>query len=281
MRFAPQISLQDNDTKPKRIMAATIPPVWGPGLFYILASILNGSTFITYTLKHIKLDLKFFLSSRAGHAITASFSDIHELFLRTPALSDPLSPPKVTSFGLTSRGCIETLPQRAGPRPVVEGISKHRQVTQLPSLEETIHTCLRDLVADFTVRYPQQTYLGRSTFEDQGITLFARHRVYNDTKYYGEILCAHSSDSFMHLTLNPTDAKMVIEKGWGQQHPLASRRASWFYWGGNQPAPVPGCLMLIYAPKGEAELQIIEQIISAGVWLFSSVDARVDDESRC
>jgi len=46
----------------------------------------------------------------------------------------------------------------------------------------------------------------------------------------------------MHMNLHPDDIKEVLEKGWGQRHPMA--------WKGWVRSPVPTTFTMIYAPRG-------------------------------
>ncbi|EXJ71350.1 uncharacterized protein A1O5_05157 [Cladophialophora psammophila CBS 110553] len=263
-------------------MAFYMPALWAPNLFYVASSILIGSTIVTCLLKFIKLDIKPFLSTKPGKALEASFQRTFERFLNILSVSDPLSPPSNPTT-LSSRGYLESLPHRRGSRPEVEGISSPIQKTQLPPWEQKdVEDRLRNLIVDIPSRYPQSTYLGRSTFEPESPTsLYARHRAFNETKYYGEILSANTEDGFIHSTLHPSDVKTVIEKGWGQRHPLSGRVGSRVmrFFSANQPSPVEGSQVLLYAPRNNEDLEVIENIINAAVWWVGGIDNRVDDEN--
>ncbi|KAF5607866.1 uncharacterized protein FSUBG_4968 [Fusarium subglutinans] len=68
----------------------------------------------------------------------------------------------------------------------------------------------------------------------------------------GEIGHMHGSDGSMHINLAPKDAKLVLEKGWGQRHPLSG---TVLYLGN----------VMVYAPRNEAELEVVKSITRAGV----------------
>lgn len=74
----------------------------------------------------------------------------------------------------------------------------------------------------------------------------------------GEVCHAHPIDGSLHMTLHPADAKVVLEAGWGERHPLA--RGGWFE------RFVPRGFVLIYSPSSEADLQVVSQIIKAAIW---------------
>ena len=73
----------------------------------------------------------------------------------------------------------------------------------------------------------------------------------------------------MHMTLHPADAKLVLENGWGERHPLA--RGGWCR------RFVPREFMLIYAPRDEKEVGIMMQIVAAGIWWVSGIDVNGDE----
>ena len=250
---------------------------------YVFGAIAVGSTIITCLLKLLRLDIQAILSRKRGIVISSLTRRIYERWLYTLSVSDPLSPP-VRSSSSSSRGYLETLPQRTGPRPSMVGTSSPKQTTQtVAGTEKDLGSILREVITTINTTYPHCTYLGRSTFEDRNITLFARHRVFDNTKYYGEILNADKFDGSMSTTLHPSDVRTVIEKGWGQRHPLSSRRASWFLrlLGQDQAIPTPGCRVVLYAPRSQEELEQIEQVIKAAVWWVGGIDSRVEQESSC
>ena len=61
------------------------------------------------------------------------------------------------------------------------------------------------------------------------------------------------------MNLHPDDAKVVLEKGWGQRHPLA--RGGWL---GRY---VPREFIMVYAPRDSTELDVVCRIIEAAAFL--------------
>lgn len=250
---------------------------------YVFGAILVGSLILTGLLKLIGFDLAKLLSTKQGIAISNLSQRLSERLSHTLSVSDPLSPPTRTS-SFSSRGYLETLPQRSGPRPSIVGASSPRQTTQTANgTEKDLVDRLRTVIANINTTYPHTTYLGRSTFEQGNITLFARHRVFDHTKYYGEIVRADNMDGFLSTTLHPSDVRTIIEKGWGQRHPMSSRRASWLLrlQGQGQVYPTPAFRVVLYAPRNQEDLEAVEQIINAAVWWVGGIDARVEQESSC
>ncbi|OAA66716.1 hypothetical protein SPI_01292 [Niveomyces insectorum RCEF 264] len=74
----------------------------------------------------------------------------------------------------------------------------------------------------------------------------------------GEVFHIHDSEKSMHMSLHPDDIKEVLDKGWGQRHPLA--------FSGWVKAPLPTTFVMIYAPRDENDLEVIGHIIEAAIW---------------
>ncbi|KAK5054662.1 hypothetical protein LTR84_001554 [Exophiala bonariae] len=251
-------------------------------LIYVFGAILTGSTIVTCLLRLVRFDIGTLLSSKQGITISNVAGNVLDRFSHVLSVSDPLTPP-TRSAAFSSRGYLETLPQRAGPRPSVVGTMNPRQTAQTVAGEKDLVDRLRAVIINTNTTYPHTTYLGRSTFEDGNITLFARHRVFDHNKYYGEILRADNIDGFLSMTLHPNDVRTIIEKGWGQRHPMSSRSASWLLHlqGQTQAYPTPSSRVVLYAPRSQEDLEAVEQIIHAAVWWVGGIDSRVVQESSC
>jgi hypothetical protein len=65
-----------------------------------------------------------------------------------------------------------------------------------------------------------------------------------------EIAHAHPADSSFHVWLSEADAKTVVEKGWGLRFPLSFVDKGW---------------VMVYAPRTMAEVDVVEQIVKAGI----------------
>lgn len=60
------------------------------------------------------------------------------------------------------------------------------------------------------------------------------------------------------MNLHPADAAVVIERGWGQRHPLAC--------GGWCGRYVPKEFLMIYAPRNQEEVKAVLKIIECAAW---------------
>lgn len=63
------------------------------------------------------------------------------------------------------------------------------------------------------------------------------------------------------MLLHPDDAKVVLEKGWGERHPLAK--------GGWMKKYVPREFIMVYAPRNREELEAVCRIIEAAAFWVS------------
>ncbi|XXG94622.1 hypothetical protein Hte_000879 [Hypoxylon texense] len=187
-------------------------------------------------------------------------------WLKLWACRDPLNPlpadPDVEPVaGILRR---KPLPYRCGPRPKVVGIAPQRQVNQFGSRE--CYLALRRTLENHSSVNSEEVGVGTSCFEKHGMGLFARYP-FNKT-CQGEICHVHNSDHSMHMNLHPDDVKEVIEKGWGERHPLTSQCLL--------KMPVPKQFTMVYAPRSVDELKVVCQIIEAAGWWVSAKEMKLD-----
>ncbi|KAA6411083.1 MAG: hypothetical protein FRX48_05394 [Lasallia pustulata] len=87
---------------------------------------------------------------------------------------------------------------------------------------------MRHVLHALAAAHPTRLRTGVSCFEKNGLALnFAPtpptppQQLNPTCGSSGEVCHIHASDGSMHLTLHPADAALVIERGWGQRHPLS------------------------------------------------------------
>lgn len=197
-------------------------------------ALLIGALTTTVLVRH---DYRNFLNLGRGGVPSTFRSYLSITWLRLFALADPLSPPSPDPNGTPSHGILprRDLPRRRGPRPSVAGLIPHRQLDQRPP--DAPYLSLRATVRALAVAHPQRLTAARSCFEKHGLGLFARWPAKETCR--GEILHVHSSDRSMHMSLHPEDIAAVLERGWGQRHPLARKDVH-----------VKETFVMIYAPRG-------------------------------
>ncbi|KAF4974998.1 hypothetical protein FZEAL_8163 [Fusarium zealandicum] len=148
----------------------------------------------------------------------------------------------------------DDVPSRSSPRPLVGSwTAPSRQLTD--QADEKINARYQKFLVSLASASPSQLKMATSKAERHGPALCVAsenpsHPVARWTE--GEIAHMHATDGSMHLNLTPKDARLVLERGWGQRHPLSGRA---LYIG----------LVMIYAPRGEEELAVVQSITRASV----------------
>lgn len=203
-------------------------------------------------------DYKNFLSLGPGGTPSTFFGYLKIVYLRIFALPNPYAPLDVSYKVHPAKGYYQGaqcwLPRRNGPRPTVAGIAPQRQLDQPGSSK--MYQTLRASLETLADQQPELLRIGTSCFEKNGLALFSQDPI--NITCRGEICHVHHSDKSMHMNLHPDDARVVLEKGWGQRHPLA--RGGWMM------AYVPREFIMIYAPRDRTELDVVCRIIEAAAF---------------
>jgi hypothetical protein len=147
------------------------------------------------------------------------------------------------------------LPLRAGPRPHIDPHPiPHRQKDQFgdaPSLETQRRLFDQEVASNGSLLVYKRSHY---ELRNDAIWLRDPDKGNPNTRAQGEIGHIHPSDGSMHMTLSPSDAKRVIEAGWGELHPLAEENGR-----------LPATYMMIYAPRDTEEAAIALQVLRAAV----------------
>jgi hypothetical protein len=84
--------------------------------------------------------------------------------------------------------------------------------------------------------------------------------------FKGEIGHVHGESS-LHLYFSPADAKIIIEKGWAERH-RCSRTQPWWLGGIKAMFGIGDTFLIVYAPRNEAELEVLKTLIRASaMWM--------------
>ncbi|KOS16632.1 hypothetical protein ESCO_004761 [Escovopsis weberi] len=237
----------------------------GPGAVELLVSLVPVALLIRNDFHN------FLLLGRGGTSSTVQ-GYLKICCLRLLCLRDPFKAPRADPTRLPREGILArkaALPYRPGPRPLVAGIAPQRQLDQRGS--QGCYLALRRAMERLALRRPREFGTERSCLEKHGLALFARFPL--QTNCQGEICHVHDSDHSMHLCLHPNDSKEILQKGWGQRHPLA-REEEFLR------MPVSRDFVMIYAPRDDQELQIVCRIISAAIWYILCEDVDFDVETK-
>ncbi len=151
------------------------------------------------------------------------------------------------------------LPVRPGPKPRTTDFSPHGQISDNPEL-----AVFERMKAKFLEL--RGVEVGASLISVPGtIALFVPED--HDCNPQGCLIgreFAHihpAVDGSFHMMLEPSDAELVLERGWGEPHLLA------------RTGRVPPNTLMIYAPRDEAEVDIVLQIAKAAYRYASNVPA--------
>jgi hypothetical protein len=187
---------------------------------------------------------------------------------------DVLKPPRVETGEFSHHGYLDNLPERPGSRPTVRRTATTEQVNQRAS--QALIYWTRMLFQSYQTRYPQHLHIKSSYLEPVNDALFwdigdrPVGTIHQPEEWGGEIAHVHGVDGSLRVALHPEDVRKVIEEGWGERHPLCANDKHWFrlLFHGimEQRLPVPEGLVVVYAPRDEGELQILDAILEAAVW---------------
>ena len=152
---------------------------------------------------------------------------------------------------------LRDLPLRQGSRPRIGAHPvPHRQLDQFA--EENIRQQLDQMFNSFVAANSKHIYFTKSFYEkrNDAVTLIEVESGHALAKIsHGEIAHIHPADGSMHMIFSPSDAKQVIEKGWGERHPLA----------GVPKFDLPDTYLMIYTPRNSQELAVVAQLLRAAV----------------
>ncbi|KAM0110050.1 hypothetical protein ACP6JB_004151 [Aspergillus fumigatus] len=222
---------------------------------------------------YIRKDYHAFLALGPGGTPSTPTGYARICILRLFTVRDPLSPPSTPPSLHPKHGQLpSSFPTRAGPRPTVAGIAPHRQTTQRAS--KTMYVTLSNRIRELVNAHPSTLRAATSCFEKHSTGIFCMAGPAQRHACDGEVCHSHPVDGSLHLTLHPADVRAVLEKKWGERHPLAwddgGGQWCWWWWAKSVP---PGFVM-IYAPRDERELEVVMDIIRAAVWWVGGTELK-------
>lgn len=267
----------------------------------------------------------------AVHYFVLSPLSLHSSWTSTPLVRCFL-PKTSLQKGALSIGA--SIPKRRGARALTAGTIPHRQLDQFQSkandvkaakkeAEEAVNHILSTLQNEADAQ-PSHVRIGPSQIESDSTALFAiSHTLVTETgsvsrstrsaqfpsalsrrflsSVKGEFIHVHNipgtEDGSLHLTLHAEDAVLVVEKGWGELHPLAgfpSYSGFWIGWPAwlsrlrtpstgsarwwsssslpksenskvSKAKGLPPTYCLLYSPRNMDEARVVEDIIKASI----------------
>ncbi len=160
-----------------------------------------------------------------------------------------------------NHACSATLalPKREGTRPKTHYALPHHQIDQIPSAE------IYESLLERFVKTPNTTH-GKSLISVPGAqALFLSQEclcnadVATAGREFAHVHPPH--DGSFHMFLSLGDCLHVLEQGWGELHPLAAK------------GEIPLSAVMIYAPRNEAEIDIVLEVTRAALTYASTPTA--------
>lgn len=144
---------------------------------------------------------------------------------------------------------IETLPSRAGSRPATTNTNPHTQLNQQP--EDISH--VRKLMDwAFTLSHINKRPSAVSVPGAVAMWMDEGHTCKDCQAFMVGTEFAHfhpHPDYSLHLGLPQSEAETVIEKGWGEWHPLIKRGF------------LPPNIIMLYAPRNQEEFEVAQFVL--------------------
>jgi hypothetical protein len=174
-------------------------------------------------------------------------------------MGDPIDVSRIEPFigAKDDKAFLGILPKRKGARPNIAPFAvPHRQTDQFNDTQ--IRTVQSKIFDDNIAKNVLLIHYQTSGFERNNKAIFLNDTLRANPRMnkitHGEIAHIHPSDGSMHMTfLSASDAKTVVEAGWGEFHGLAGGpRLTLTY-------------MMLYSPRDKAELEITRLILDAAV----------------
>ncbi|KAK9239637.1 hypothetical protein V1525DRAFT_397969 [Lipomyces kononenkoae] len=224
--------------------------IGGPGLtFAALASISTVVAYLGYK------DYKAWLSLGPGglpHNLVGYFTTS---FMKLFAIRNPRDFTSVSgdSHGVAKYLSPDDIPYREGDYPIVAPWPvPNRVLNQFAPDEFKIEAhqaiyAVKDIVLANGKHLPVKVAM--SFLEKHSDALFAR-----EVLIEFEAAHQHPLDGSIHINLHPSDARLLIERRWGELHPFAGKVKV-----------IPAGFILLYPPRNRLELDLVNEFIRASV----------------
>lgn len=228
----------------KQVLTPFLRFFWGivgesPVFWFLLITFVTRWIYSDY-YRYLALGREGTPSTIGGWLRNKYLSFCCRVLLRVNVLSNPF----LDSMTDPYRGMLSNLARRDGERPTILGLAQ-RQGDQMPDDQDTeaaIAAILERRAAEDPEPPAAGPGLGPSPL----------------------------------VVLHPADCAEVIQKGWGERHPLgcAAENPAWRFWHyiSRRRLPLPHNVVLVYAPRNEAEMATFERIVDAAVW-FATLPA--------
>lgn len=143
-----------------------------------------------------------------------------------------------------------TLPARAGPKPRTTDTNPHQQLDQNPPDE--VYRVLKSRAFDFPLVERRPSMISVPGAEALWLTEVPEQRCAEAFMIGNEFAHVHPPyDGSMHMMLPLDGVAELVERGWGEPHPLVARGL------------IPPTAVMVFGPRDGAELEVVLAIIAA------------------
>ncbi|MEM1259226.1 MAG: hypothetical protein AAGH81_11895 [Bacteroidota bacterium] len=145
---------------------------------------------------------------------------------------------------------LDTLPKRKGERPLTTNTNPHQQLEQQP---DDLSYVERLKKWAFKLAHIEKKPSLVSVPGSIALFMEAAYSCTSCNAFMADTEFAHfhpHPDHSLHLGLPTTDAQVIIDKGWGEWHPLIER------------GYLPPNMIMMYAPRNEEELEVTQFILN-------------------
>ena len=143
-----------------------------------------------------------------------------------------------------------TLPQRQGKKPKTNYRQPHEQLDQIPPPE--VYAKMKSQVFDFEFVERRPSVISVPGSEALWLQEEGGHSCAEAFMRGNEFAHVHPPyDGSMHMMLPETDVAELLERGWGELHPLV------------QEGRMPPTTVMVFGPRDDGELDEILRIIDA------------------
>lgn len=245
--------------------------------------------FVTFTLRWTYCDYYRYVAVGRGDTPPTiwgwwrtKYLSFYLRILRVNVLSHPFLDPTTNPY----RGILFNLACRQGERPTILGLEFQRQGNQ--EAAPNTHAAMVAILEQRAAANPGALVMEPSLVEAHLRALkrrlpagLASGTPNTAAEWGGEIAHVLTSDSSAHVVLHPADCAEVIRKGWGERPPLACAAENpiwrfWYHTVCGQRLPLPSNMVLVYAPRSRAEMDVFARIVDAAVWFAVPPAAGVD-----
>ncbi|KAH5145869.1 hypothetical protein HBH70_045730 [Parastagonospora nodorum] len=151
----------------------------------------------------------------------------------------------------------QKVPDRIGDRPALTHWTLPQR--QVPGkITPAASMTLQDLMREFASTPAYSSYIKEGPSKTEGGTgsaIYVKPDVKSINpvahKIFFEVAHVHPSENSLHVYVSPQDAKLVMNRGWGERFPV-----TWL---------APPSWIMVYAPRTEEEVEVVREIVRAAV----------------